>query len=318
MKIRNGENSELNQIQSVDSEQHMNNAALVYNESDSSEDQLHGYLTNRILLILIVSAVLLVYGPTFVWLVKRWSLGVWYHPHGFIVLPVSGYLALKALQGLPNKIRQASPYGFFFLVPALFLHIMDTALQSYLLSSISLVFAIVGLSLLLLGSERTRILWFPLIFLFFMIPIPLVMVEGLRILLRIVTSIFSHQLLELVGIPIYREGTTLFITRGQIQVADACSGFSTLMAMMLTGSLYAYICTSLWWERTLIMVISIPLAIMANIARTVFLTLLVLRFDFQILNTQAHPASGVLAFILAFSMLALVHWSIIKVMRTSS
>jgi len=267
---------------------------------------------------LIFFSVVLVYGPTFLWLFKRWSLGVWYHPHGFIVLPLSGYLALKALRSCPDKIPQASPYGFFFLAPALFLHIMDTALGSYILSSISLIFAIVGLSLLLLGTERTRMVWFPLVFLFFMIPIPLVMVEGLRGFLRILTSIFSQQLLEMAGIPVYREGTTLFITAGQIQVADACSGFSTLMAMVLTGSLYAYFCTSLWWGRLLIMVLSIPLAIIANIARTFFLILLVLRFGFPILDTQAHPASGVLAFMLAFFLLALLHRGIFRITRRYS
>ncbi len=254
-------------------------------------------------LILLTALFFLVYGPTIEWLIQRWSLGVWYHPHGFLVAPISGYLAWQTLQKYPDRVPSSFGYGFLLLVPALFLHIIDTALRSYLLSSISLVLAITGLSLLLLGTGRTRAIWFSLGFLLFMLPIPLGMVEGFRAVLQHITAVFSEHLLNISGVFVYREGNVIMTTRVPVTIADACSGFSTLTAMVFISSLYAYTGISGRWLRIFVLIISVPCAIAANTVRSYALILLILQFGVGILDTWVHSASGVMTFMLAFFLI---------------
>ena len=71
-----------------------------------------------------------------------------------------------------------SAWGYAFAVPALLLLVLDAAIGFELLSALSLLLLLPGASLLLLGRERTRAIWFPLLFLAFAIPVPLVVAEA--------------------------------------------------------------------------------------------------------------------------------------------
>ena len=86
-----------------------------------------------------------------------------------------------------------------------------------------------GLSLLLLGVERTRAS-FPLPFLGLALPIPLAMTERSTSNSASWRPLATADVLPRVGVPVFAEGTTLHLPGGPIEVADACSGFSTLYA----------------------------------------------------------------------------------------
>ena len=74
---------------------------------------------DRIALALLAALFLLAYFPTLRWLVHRWSMGVWYHTHGFVVPLVSGWLAFVALRAIRDRPPAPSAWGYAFAVPAL-------------------------------------------------------------------------------------------------------------------------------------------------------------------------------------------------------
>ena len=250
------------------------------------------------LLALVGLLLVAVYGPTVKWLWGRWTLSVWHNAHGLFIPLVVAYFAWSELKGLRHLPRASSAWGFVFLVPALMLHALDAGINTQLLSAISIVFAVPGLSLLFLGAERTKAIAFPLAFLAFMLPIPLAVTAKLHLALRHVATWATAHLLPLLGIPVYSESTTLHLANGTLQVADACSGFSTLYASVAVAFLCAYACRS-WKQRLLVLVASVPIAIAANIVRVVLLAVLVRTQGFEILETWIHPATGMLTFALA-------------------
>ena len=140
-----------------------------------------GTPVRKALLWLLPLAFLAVYGPTIWWLIGRWSMGVWYQSHGFAIPLVSAFIIWRRLTKEKRPVQpEASPLGFLFLVPALALHLTDTILWSQILSAFSMVLAVMGVFLLLLGRVQTERLWFPLLLLFLMIPIPAAAVEPLH------------------------------------------------------------------------------------------------------------------------------------------
>jgi exosortase len=244
------------------------------------------------------------YAPTVQWLIDRWTMSVWNNAHGFLIPPAVAYFAwleLKPLRGLP---RSSSAWGFLFLVPALVLHMLDTGIHSQILSAISIVIALPGLSLLFLGTARTRAIAFPLAFLVFMLPIPLAMTERIHLVLRHIATAAAAAIVPKLGIPVYAEGTSLHIGNGVLLVGDGCSGFSTLYAAIAVAALTAYGCDR-WRGRILALASAVPLAIGANIIRVCLLAVLVRVQGFDVLETWMHPASGVLTFAIA---LPIIFW----------
>ncbi|WP_268745415.1 exosortase/archaeosortase family protein [Methylomarinum vadi] len=254
------------------------------------------------LLYLVLSLFLLVFGPTTVWLYQRWTMSVWQNGHGILVTLLVIYLLRGELKKTQDLARDSSPVGFLFLVPALLMHMLDTGMHSQILSAIALFLALPGLAFIFLGSARTKPLLFPLFSLFLTLPIPLVFTESIHFALRVIATDSVAWLLKLSNVPVYATGTTLQVEHGTLQVADACSGFSTLYAAITIAILTAYFCHSVT-RRIVVLLIAAPLAIVVNIARVMLLILLVNWFGLDVLATSAHELSGLLTFMVALPII---------------
>lgn len=253
-------------------------------------------------LYLVLGLFVLVFGPTMIWLYQRWTMSVWQNGHGILVALLVIYLLRGELKKTGSLPLDSSPWGFAFLLPALLMHMLDTGMHSQILSAIALFLAIPGMAFLLLGTARTKPLLFPLFALFLTLPIPLVFTESIHLALRIIATDSVAWLLKLVGVPVFAAGTTLQVEHGTLQVADACSGFSTLYAAVTIAILTAYFCDSPV-RRIVVLLIAAPLAIVVNIARVLLLTMLVNWFGLDILATSAHELSGLLTFMVALPVI---------------
>jgi exosortase len=258
----------------------------------------------RPLLLLMGVELILLFAPTVVWLVDRWTISVWQNVHGIFIPPLSLWLARAELRKHRHLPVEGSRAGFAFLLPALALHAVDAGLHTQLLSAVALFLALPGLALLLLGSRRTRAIAFPLAFLVFAIPIPLVLAEPLNLLLRQIAANATADILPRVGIVALLDGTTIQTPRGGVIVGDGCSGFSTLYAAMAVACLVAYTATSRW-RRAVVLLAAAPVAIASNVLRVVALTLMVTSGGGWLLDTFVHPLSGMLTFALT---LPLIFW----------
>jgi exosortase len=258
----------------------------------------------RLALVVLTVECLVLFAPTVAWLFDRWTLSVWQHAHGLLIPPVVGYFVYQELKPLAGLPRTSSAWGFLFLVPALVLHALDAGMHTQLLSAAALLLALPGFSLLLLGPARTRAIAFPLAFLAFALPIPLAFTEQIHWQLRQIATAGTAFAVPLFGIPVFAEGTTLHMANGALQVADACSGFSTLYAAIAVAALTAYSTTSRT-RRLVVLLSAAPLAIAANLLRVIVLVLLVVWQGEAILETIVHPLSGMATFALA---LPIIFW----------
>jgi exosortase len=256
----------------------------------------------RGVLWLAAAGLLVAYAPTLVWLWGRWTMSVWHNAHGLMIPPVVGYFVYQELKSHASLPRGASAWGFAFAVPALALLALDAGMHTELLAAVSLVLLMPGLSLLLLGWPRTRAILFPLVFLAFALPIPLAFTERLHLVLRQVTTAATATLVPYLGIPVFTEATTLHMPNGVLQVADACSGFSTLYAALAIACLVAYSAHERW-RKILVIVAAAPLAVGANILRVTLLVVLVEWKGAEILETFIHPLTGIMTFAIALPII---------------
>lgn len=252
----------------------------------------------------LIALLALVYGPTAVWLYQRWTMNVWQNAHGAMVLPVASWLMWQELRPTWKAGPASSPWGWLFVIPALALHVLDQGMQTQLLSAVSIVILLPGLSLLLLGAARTRRIAFPLAFVALMLPIPLAATERLHLLLRNVAAGASALLVPLFGIPVMKIGTTLHMPNASLLVADACSGFSTLYAAGAVALLTMFLSASTS-RCVLVALLFAPIAIAVNIVRVALLCVLVYFQGTDVLATSLHELSGILTFLIA---LPIIFW----------
>lgn len=258
----------------------------------------------RVALGVFIVELVVLFAPTVAWLFDRWTISVWQHAHGLLIPPVVGYFVYQELRPLARAPRSSSAWGFAFFVPALVVHALDAGMHTQLLSAAALLLSLPGLSLLLLGPARTRAIAFPLAFLLFALPIPLAFTEQIHWQLRQVVTAATAAAIPWFGIPVFVEGTTLHMPDGVVQIADACSGFSTLYAALAVACLTAYSTPDIR-RRLLVLVSAAPLAIGANLLRVIALVLLVAWKGTEILDTMIHPLSGMATFALA---LPIIFW----------
>lgn len=250
----------------------------------------------------VAGALVVVYGPTLVWLFGRWTMSVWHHAHGLFIPPLVAWLIVKELRRHRELPVRASAWGFALLVPALALHVIDAGIQTQLLSAFSIVVALPGLALLFLGWPRTKSILFPLLFTAFALPVPLALTEGVHFALRRLTTELVTAALSGAGISVFSETTTVHLPNATVQIADACSGFSTLYASLSFAVLLAFFSPSPR-RRVLVLAAAAPLAIGANALRMFVLLLLTAWRGPAILDTFIHPLSGMLTFAIALPLL---------------
>src|SRR4051794_1164987 len=256
------------------------------------------------LLAVVAIELIALYAPTARWLYGRWTMSVWHNAHGLFIPPLVAWMIWQELKARPDLPASSSAWGFAFLVPALALQVIDTGMHTDLLSAIALVLAPPGLSLLFLGVPRTRLIAFPLFLATFALPIPLGLTETIHLVLRKVAIAGASAVLPVLGITVFTEGTTMHTVRGSLEVADACSGFSTLYAAMAVAFLTAYTAATNA-RRGLVLLLAGPIAIASNILRVAILVSLVVWKGEPILETFLHPLSGMMTFALS---LPIIFW----------
>jgi exosortase len=170
------------------------------------------------------------------------------------------------------------------------------------------VLTLIGLQILLLGREVFRILMFPLLFLFFMVPLPQSFVNVVAFPLQLIAADFAVESLHLLHIPALREGNIIHLADTQLFVAEACAGLRSLMALGTLAVVFAYFFRKNPIERVIIVASAIPIAIFVNAFRVALTGFLAHRMGSAAAHGLIHQTEGFVTFGLAFGLLLLEAW----------
>jgi exosortase len=134
----------------------------------------------------------------------------------------------------------------------------------------ALVLSIVGLVLLVAGWPIFwRVRWI-LVFLFLMVPFPGRLHNAISGPLQDYATMGAVFVLELLGNAVSREGHVMVLNGvTQVAVAEACSGLRMLTAFIVVGSVLAYVVRRPRWQKVVLVVSTVPVAILCNLIRLV-------------------------------------------------
>jgi len=256
-------------------------------------------------------------------IVNRWlSDPSW--SHGFLIPVFSLYFLNQnkdEILSLQNNLKPswfvglpALVFFLFILYPANFVGL------KFMYGKPLIMIATLGATILFMGGWKLlKYTWLPVAYLFFAVPLPNGIYFKLTNPMREWAAQVSGFILNLLpgikttiaGVIINIDGNTIITHEpilDQLNVADACSGMRLLMAFVALGVAMAYLHWRPIWQRLVLLISTIPIAIFCNFVR-VTITGLIYVFGFpQYAKGIYHDMLGMLMLPLAFGLYGGLAW----------
>ncbi len=258
-----------------------------------------------VVLLLVITNV-----PLFIDLIGDWWQDDNYS-HGFFIIPISIYLFYKKRNELIFPAVKSKSGLFIFILGLIFL-ILGTAASEYFTTRIGFLTALTGFALYSIGYKNFKKVWFPFFFLLFMIPIPSIVYYAATLPLQLFATKVTVVLLEVIGVPVARNGNIIALPNYMLEVVEACSGLRSLMTLLALGALYAYTRLPGKVIPIIIFCATVPIAIATNIFRIFTTALGAYAVSKELAEDFLHELSGMIVFFTALIMMlilgAILQW----------
>jgi exosortase A len=230
---------------------------------------VHSWSRALVALLLLISWIFYLYRDTAIGMASIWSRSETF-THGFLVPPITLWLVWRQRR----VIAVHKPQPLFMVMVAVafaaFVWLLGDLVAINAVTQLAFVSLLVLAVPATLGWAITRLIFFPLSFLFFAVPLG----EFLLPQLMTWTANFTVIALRISGVPVYREGLQFVIPSGNWSVVEACSGVRYLIASLTVGTLFAYLNYQSFKRRLLFVLISILVPIVANWLRAYMIVML--------------------------------------------
>ena len=190
------------------------------------------------------------------------------YSHAPLIPLVSVWLVWRQRRELLGATRQTAGWAGWLVVLALVLYWVGHKSSLWRLTMVSLILLVWAAPLYLWGRDVGNRLMFPVGFLLF--AVPLNFVADLTNPLKRFVSAASTVLLNMGGVHVERNGAQIFSVphgRFQLEVADACSGINSLIALLTLATIFGYVTRERQWQRWVLVASAVPLAMFGNLVR---------------------------------------------------
>ena len=100
-----------------------------------------------------------------------------------------------------------------------------------------------------------------------MYPLPAILEQGVLWRLQTVASAASTFILQTLGVAAFRQGNLINIAGQPLFVADACSGLRMVTIFSALAVAMVFLIERPWWDKFVIILSAIPIALIVNIIR---------------------------------------------------
>jgi len=236
-------------------------------------------------------------------LVHRWTVQEEYS-HGFLIPVIVAWLLWTRRHAILASIGRPTWTGPTLILLAAVMHIVGKLSALFILSQVAFVVALIGITLGLGGYSLLKVVFVPLIFLLFAIPLPYFIDTVLSFRLQLISSELGVFFIRLFQIPVFLEGNVIDLGVYKLQVVEACSGLRYLYPLMSLGFLVAYFFQAPLWQRALVFLSTIPITIVMNSLRIGLVGVLVNSWGPQDADGLLHMFEGWIIFIACTGVLA--------------
>lgn len=254
-----------------------------------------------LILILIVSFFLLFRG-TLKGLWDLWAMDGDYS-YAFLLPFISAYICWEKRAQIARTPIDANWLGLVFLIVLLSISIYGILGSSPSAVRPAMPLILLALVFFCLGWPMFRVLVFPLGILIFMIPLSTTVQAAITSPLKLAASKVGVLIMRMFGIIVFLEGNVIDLGEIQLQMAEACSGLRYVLPLLVMGVLFAYFFEKIRWKQIMLVLATIPIAILVNGIRVGITGILAHHYGTNAIEGIAHDALGMLLYLIAFVLL---------------
>lgn len=242
----------------------------------------------------------------------QWIWSAWnpesHYEHGPLVPVIILFLIWNALPKLRGIVPKPDVLGAVLMVLGVGLYLVAARALQPRFAWGALPFILLGAVLFAAGRQAARTLLFPILCIFFMIPVP--DIDQATVKLQVLATAGARIACNLIGIKMVSIGTSLRAVDDsfQFQVIGDCSGVNSLMAITLMTAVFAHLTQDRLWKKLLLFCASAPVAILGNFARLTAIMIMAKCFGQGMAGGWFHEVSAyVVSFPFAFGALCVVN-----------
>ena len=158
------------------------------------------------------------------------------------------------------------------------------------------------------GSPAIRLLWVPLLYLAFMVPLPDFLGQKLTAGLQLISSQIGAGVIRAAGLSVFLEGNVIDLGIYKLQVAEACSGMRYLFPLLSFGFLCAVLFRGRMWQRAILLLSTVPITILMNSFRIGVIGILVNYYGIEQAEGFLHDFEGWVIFMASVGVLFTEVW----------
>ena len=229
------------------------------------------------------------------------------YSHGILVPFITAYLIWAKRKDFA-QLKVGTDWRALTLMFAAFCFLVIGRMATeFFTTRFSMVIFIFGVTWFVYGPKMVKALLFPLGFLVLMIPLPKLVHSQLTFPLQLLSSKGAVSILNMLDIIAYREGNIIDIGFMQLQVVEACNGLRYILPLLTLGVLFAYFGQKIFWKRILLIVATVPVAILSNMLRISGTAVIGIYWGSKAAEGFFHSFSGWAVFMISIGIFTLIN-----------
>ncbi|UZP67548.1 exosortase/archaeosortase family protein [Desulfovibrio mangrovi] len=223
------------------------------------------------------------------------------YSHGFIIPGIAAYFLWRSRVELVSSPVAPSFWGLVLVMMGGAMYLAGTVVQEYFLMRTSLIVILAGCIWNLFGYQILRLAALPIAYLIFMVPLPYTVYNSLAFPLKLFVARVAVFLLKFSGLPVLREGNVIIFPNITLEVVEACSGMRSLVSLIAMGVAYAFLALRYPWQRVLLVLSTVPIAVGSNVLRVYGTGVLSRYYGAEAAEGFFHEFAGIAVFLVALA-----------------
>lgn len=282
-------------------------SAVVNNQELSESSKVWSFRLLHVGIFVVVGLFLyLLYKEGITFAVEKWNTPE--YSHAYLIPVISLFIIWQNYTKIQQSEFKGAWFGVLLLIGGLFLLLMGEFSTLYIIVQYSLLVVLCGLVLSLTGISKFYLFLIPIFLLFFTIPLPAFLYNGLSSFLQLVSSKIGVEVIRLFGISVYLEGNVIDLGNYQLQVVEACNGLRYLFPLVALGVITSYFYNDAWWKKVIIVISTVPITVFMNSVRIGIIGVLVEYWGIEMAEGFLHDFEGWIIFMICFAILLFEMW----------
>jgi len=246
-------------------------------------------------------------------LMEKWWSNREEYGHGYIIPFITLFLIWQKSDKLELIKFNGSWLGVVVTALGLFLYYAGELSSLYTIIQYAFLVAVFGIVLSMMGREGFKVIFVPLVILFFMVPLPNFIFNNLSSQLQLISSQIGVAVIRLFDISVFLEGNVIDLGVYKLQVVEACSGLNYLFPLMTLGFITAYFFTGSFWKKAIIFLSTIPITVLMNSFRIGVIGVMVEYWGQGMAEGFLHDFEGWVIFMSCIAILIAEMWVLAQI-----